>query len=147
MVINRGFGALAPLAGRIDATEEMWQATGIAQDLAGQVVARAHAAGVLRDDVTTPDISPLIGQFSRRGPVPEADNDENVRRLVAIAVAGLRAGVVEPLPGDPSEQREYESLWRNSWHHPSMTGVFPARPAQSMRGTTTRRRRWASENP
>ncbi|MFI9452177.1 TetR/AcrR family transcriptional regulator [Amycolatopsis sp. NPDC052450] len=113
--VEFGFGALAPLAGRIEATEEMWQATGIAQDLAGQVVARAHAAGVLRGDVTTLDISLLIGQFSRRGPVPEVDHDENVRRrLVAIAVAGLRAGAVEPLPGDPPEQREYESLWRNS---------------------------------
>ncbi|WP_409495646.1 TetR/AcrR family transcriptional regulator [Amycolatopsis sp. cmx-11-12] len=112
--VEFGFGALAPLAGRIKATEEMWLATGIAQKLSDRVVARAHAAGVLRVDVTTLDISLLIGQFSRRSPLPAMDEDENVRRrLVAIAVAGLRAGAAEPLPGVPPEQREYESLWRN----------------------------------
>ncbi|ONK13655.1 TetR/AcrR family transcriptional regulator [Streptomyces sp. MP131-18] len=108
-----GFGALAPLAGTIASTEDMWRAARAAQELAEAVVARAHAAGVLRRDVTALDVSLLIGKFSTRATAPSPAEEENAaHRILAIALDGLRAGHPEPLPGHPPVVRRYEDLWR-----------------------------------
>ncbi|MFD0471391.1 TetR/AcrR family transcriptional regulator [Nonomuraea thailandensis] len=63
-VANRS-GALAPVAGTIEVTDEMWRTSRLADEAAERLVARAHEAGVLRSDVSMLDISLLMEQFSR----------------------------------------------------------------------------------
>jgi AcrR family transcriptional regulator len=105
-------GALAPVAGTIEVTDEMWRTSRRATELAGRVVARAHEAGVLRRDVTTLDVSLLMEQFSRPAPGPPCPYDQQVRqRLLAVALDGLRAPGATPLPGDPPTAEWYEGRW------------------------------------
>ncbi|WP_219461941.1 TetR/AcrR family transcriptional regulator [Nonomuraea rhizosphaerae] len=105
-------GALAPVAGTIEVTDEMLSATRHAMELAGRLVARAHEAGVLRADVSTLDVSLLVEQFSRPAPRPPTGTDHHVReRLLAIALDGLRAPGATPLPGDPPSTDWYEGRW------------------------------------
>ncbi|MDP9867609.1 MULTISPECIES: TetR/AcrR family transcriptional regulator [Streptosporangium] len=107
-----GFGVLAPLAGAIDVTPEMRQANQRAQCLADGLIARAHRAGVLRTDVSTMDISLLIGQFSRTVPAPPGQGEEEIRsRLLAIALDGLKAHNTGTLPGGPPSVQRYQALW------------------------------------
>ncbi|MEQ4715656.1 TetR/AcrR family transcriptional regulator [Nonomuraea sp. B19D2] len=107
-----GFGILAPLAGAIDVTPEMRQANQRAQQLADELIARAHRAGLLRADVSTMDISLLIGQFGRTVPAPPGQDEEEIRsRLLAIAVDGLKAHNTGPLPGKPPSAQHYQALW------------------------------------
>jgi AcrR family transcriptional regulator len=108
-------GAFAPIAGSIDTTPEMWQASKRGRALVDALVTRAHSAGVLRSDVTTLDILLLIEQFSRGGPTPPTDEDDNTRqRLLAIAFDGLHARNAGPLPRRPPSAQRYEARWRKS---------------------------------
>ncbi|MEV5897416.1 TetR/AcrR family transcriptional regulator [Nonomuraea fuscirosea] len=107
-----GFGILAPLAGALDVTPEMRQANQRAQQLADELVARAHRAEVLRADVSTMDISLLIGQFGRTMPAPPGRSEEEIRsRLLAIALDGLKAHNTGSLPGEPPNAQHYQALW------------------------------------
>jgi AcrR family transcriptional regulator len=113
-----GSGALGPLAGTIETTPEMWALSRAGRGLLGRVVARAHAANVLRADVTSLDIAWLIEHFGKHGPDRLDDDAEaaNVRRrLLAIALDGLRspnAAAVAPLPGTPPGAEYYEQRWK-----------------------------------
>jgi AcrR family transcriptional regulator len=114
-------GALAALAGRVETTEEMRRTAGRGIGLVDEIVARAHADGSLRLDVTALDISFLIEQFSRRAPDPVGTKEEaNVRdRLLAIALDGLRGPArtnraADALPGRPPSQRAYVARWSTS---------------------------------
>jgi AcrR family transcriptional regulator len=111
-------GALASLAGQIETTAEMRGTARRNMARLDEVVARAHAAGRLRDDVTAQDISWLIEQFSRRPPDRlDPAEERNVRsRLVAIALDGLAADSrgarpASTLPGRPPSRRRYVSRW------------------------------------
>jgi len=110
--VNFGSGGLAPIAGRIATTPEMWETHQRAHRLTGRVITRAHTDGVLRRDVTALDVSLLIEQFSRRpcGPRNPAE-DNNRRRLLAIAVDGLHARNTDPLPGRRPSLRRYQERW------------------------------------
>jgi AcrR family transcriptional regulator len=108
-----GSGALAPLAGTIETTPEMWELSRRGRQLVEQIVARAHADGALRADVTTLDIAWLIEHFGRHGPDRHDAEAENVRhRLLAIALDGLRAQLADPLPGTPPSAQHYEQRWK-----------------------------------
>ncbi|NRQ35435.1 TetR/AcrR family transcriptional regulator [Nonomuraea sp. NN258] len=105
-------GALAPVAGTIEVTDEMWRTSRKATDLAERLIARAHEAGVLRTDVTALDVSLLMEQFSRPAPGPPSERHQHVKqRLLAIALDGLRAPGVTELPGDPPDLEWYEGRW------------------------------------
>jgi AcrR family transcriptional regulator len=106
-------GALASLAGQIETTAEMRDTAARSMALSADIVARAHQAGRLRPDVTALDITWLIEQFSRRSLDPvEPAEERNVRaRLLAIALAGLRASPDEPLPGRPPSLASYVNRW------------------------------------
>ncbi|HEY3872390.1 MAG TPA: helix-turn-helix domain-containing protein [Actinocrinis sp.] len=108
-VANR-IGALAPLAGTIETTPEMWEASARGRQLVGELVARAQRGGTLRTDVTVLDIAWLIELFGRSGPEHE---DDGVRsRLLSIALGGLRAVPgAEPLPGPPPDVADYVRRW------------------------------------
>lgn len=110
--VGFGSGALAPVAGTIAVTDEMARTARQATELAGRLVARAQEAGVLRPDVTELDVSLLIEQFSRPAPGPRDErHDEIKQRLLAVALDGLRAPGVTPLPGGPPSLEWYEGRW------------------------------------
>jgi hypothetical protein len=84
-------------------------------------VARAHAAGALRSDVTYFDIallieqlskSPLIEQLNKQGRTDLAEAATNARtRIITIALNGLRAGQAAPLPGYPPGEELFVERW------------------------------------
>lgn len=109
-----GPGSLAPIAGTVRFTDEMEEAGRVSDELAEQVVARAHEAGVLRADATTVDIFLVIEQFSRRPPIPTQEDANSRERLVALVLDGLRARPENrdsPLPGHPPSYERYDELW------------------------------------
>jgi AcrR family transcriptional regulator len=107
-------GALAPLAGTIEATPQMWELSRQGRRLHQAIVDRAHRGGHLRLDVTALDISWMIEQFARTAPPADAnDGDRNVQqRLLAIAIDGLYATGTHPLPGHPPATQHYEQRWQ-----------------------------------
>ena len=105
-------GALAPVAGTIEVTGEMWRTARRSDEVAERVVSRAHEAGVLRSDATMLDISLLIEQFSRPAPGPPSEEHRQVKeRLLVIALDGLRAPGATELPGEPPSAEWYEGRW------------------------------------
>jgi len=113
--VTRGTGALAPLAGTIETTPEMWEISRRGRALLGQLVTRAQRDGALRADVTALDIAWLIEFFGRPGAAPAGTEDRVIRqRLLAIAVDGLRGPDATPLPGPPPSNRHYEQRWKTS---------------------------------
>ncbi|MFF4986115.1 TetR/AcrR family transcriptional regulator [Streptosporangium saharense] len=120
--VEFGQGTLAPIAGAIEVTREMSDKARHGDELLDELVRRAREAGVLRADVTTVDISLLIEQLGR---FPAADQlrkqgrddllpgaAEARRRLIAIALDGLRAGH-PPLPGSPPDNELFTGRWTN----------------------------------
>lgn len=111
-------GALAPLAGAIETTPQMWEASRRGRWLLEQLVIRAQRDRTLRPDVTALDIAWLIESFGRQGPASPGTEDHVIRqRLLAIALDGLRAAGTEPLPGPPPSPRHYEHRW--AWSGPA----------------------------
>ncbi len=106
-------GALASLAGQIEATAEMRSTAQRSMTRMREVVDRARQAGLLRADVSALDIAWLIEQFSRHAPDPvDPDEERNVRvRLLGIALDGLRAPAPAPLPGRPPSLERYVNRW------------------------------------
>jgi AcrR family transcriptional regulator len=111
--VARGTGALAPLAGSLQTTPEMWQASRHGRDLLDQLVSRAHRQGTLRADATALDIAWLIEAYGRHGPAAPGTEDHAVRqRLLTLALDGLRNREAEPLPGPPPSAQYYEQRWK-----------------------------------
>lgn len=105
-------GALAPIAGQIAVTPEMSQTSRKSLRLAEKVVARAHAAEVVRADVSMLDLQFLIGTLGRRSTAGTTDEETNAReRLLAIALDGLRATCTNPLPGRRPSLDAYVNRW------------------------------------
>jgi AcrR family transcriptional regulator len=116
-----GQGTLGPIAGAIEVTDDMAAASARGDDLLAALVARARDAGVLRSGVTSVDVSllieqlgksPLLEQLRRQGrddllPAAEAAR----RRMVAIAVEGLRTGRAAAVPGDPPSLALFTERW------------------------------------
>ncbi|HET9609168.1 MAG TPA: TetR family transcriptional regulator [Acidimicrobiales bacterium] len=116
-----GQGTLGAIAGAIAVTDEMASASARGDDLLAALVVRAHDAGVLRPDVTPVDVtllveqlgrSPLVDQIRKQGrddllPAAEAAR----RRVIAVAVDGLRAGHPAPLPGAPPPLSLFSERW------------------------------------
>lgn len=109
--VEFGSGALAPIAGTIDSTPEMWSTAREARDLVERLVDRAQDAGALRAGVTALDIALLIERFSRRIGLPSEEEENSRLRLLTIAIDGLHASNAEPLPGRPPSARHYENRW------------------------------------
>jgi AcrR family transcriptional regulator len=119
--IDIGPGSLAPIAGTIDVTEEMAAKARQGDEAVEALVARAHAAGVLRADATAADISllieqlstsPLLEQLKRQGRTDLTEAAKNARkRLVAIALNGLRTTTSGPLPGPAPSNLLFTERW------------------------------------
>ncbi|MBN6058572.1 TetR family transcriptional regulator [Nonomuraea sp. RK-328] len=116
-----GQGSLAPIAGTIKVTEEMQAKSDRSDELLAALVARAHQARVLRPDVTAVDISLLIEQFGRSPALDQLRKQGRedlieaaaaaYKRVLAIAVDGLRACHPRPLPGDPPTDQLFTERW------------------------------------
>lgn len=119
--IEFGQGSLASIAGTIEVTDEMRAKAHRGDELLAALTTRAHEAGTLRPDVTPIDISLLIEQLGT-SPVLEqlrkqGRDDllqaavEARRRIITIALDGLRAGRTAPLPGHPPSERLFTERW------------------------------------
>lgn len=85
------------------------------------LVARAHAAGVLRPDVTSVDLSllieqlsksPLLEQLKKQGRDDLTDAAASARmRITAVVLDGLRPGARDPLPGPPPPIELFTERW------------------------------------
>ncbi|MDT4933768.1 MAG: hypothetical protein QOK11_1660 [Pseudonocardiales bacterium] len=108
--VAQGTGALAPLAGTIDTTPEMWSLARKGRRALERLVARARDQGDLRPDATALDVAWLIELFSRLS--PERHDTAARSRLLALALDGLHTGASQPLPGPLPSARRYERRWR-----------------------------------
>ncbi len=116
-----GTGALGPIAGTVEVTDAMSAVAARGDAAAEKVIRRAQAAGVLRDDVAPVDVallieqlgrSPLVEQLTKQGRVELLDVARHARRrLVAIAIDGLRAPAPEPLPGPVPPWQLFTGRW------------------------------------
>jgi AcrR family transcriptional regulator len=114
VVVEYAPGLLATVAGTLEATEEMWHAAIRQRELLEEVVRRAHKSAGLRSDVSALDIQALIAHLGHSSLVLSADAQANIRkRLVAIALAGLREPPAQPLPGYPPAPEEFDRPWRH----------------------------------
>lgn len=119
--VEFGHGSLAPIAGTIEVTERMRAENERSDRLLAALVDRARAAGVLRPDVTPVDVSLLIEQLGRSPVLDQMrrrGRDDLIeaaalarRRILAIALDGLRAVHTRPLPGDPPSDRLFTERW------------------------------------
>jgi AcrR family transcriptional regulator len=119
--IDFGPGTLGPIAGTIGLTESMTAKSSRSDELVEVLVARARETGALRQDVTTTDIFLLLEQFGRSPAVEQLRRQgrtdlvdaavEAHRRLLHIALDGLRAGQHPPLPGAPPSERLLTDRW------------------------------------
>jgi AcrR family transcriptional regulator len=66
--VGFGSGSLGALAGTIESTPEMWQASRRSRELLGALLTRAQQSGAVRPDLTVLDIAWLIELFGRHGP-------------------------------------------------------------------------------
>jgi AcrR family transcriptional regulator len=117
-----GTGALAPIAGTIDISDEMAATSERGDAVAAKVIERARAARVLRADVNDVDIallieqlgrSPLVEQVTRKGRTDLLDAASHARRrLICLALDGLRAGTDVPLPGPAPDWELFTERWR-----------------------------------
>jgi AcrR family transcriptional regulator len=116
-----GTGALGPIAGEVEVTDEMSAVSARGDAAAEKVIRRAQAAGALRDDVGPVDVallieqlgrSPLVEQLTKHGRVDLLDAARHARRrLVAIAVDGLRAPARAPLAGPVPDWQMFTERW------------------------------------
>ncbi|WP_214319155.1 TetR/AcrR family transcriptional regulator [Nonomuraea sediminis] len=117
--VEFGQGQLGPIAGSIEVTEEMAATARRGDELAAALVRRAHAAGVLRPDVTQVDLALLIEQLGSSPMLKQLRGREKLfaaaerahRRIVAIALDGLRAQGALKLPGEPPTDELFSGRW------------------------------------
>ena len=134
--VEFGQGTLGPVAGTIAVTDEMAASSARGDGLLEALVQRAQRAGALRADVSAVDVallveqlgrSPLLEQLRRQGRddlVPAATDAR--RRLVGIALDGLRAGQPEPLAGDAPSPALFSERWARPTTEATPVGQPPA---------------------
>lgn len=119
--IDFGHGSLAPIAGLIEVTDEMRTKASRGDELLAALVARAHQSGTLRPDVSPVDISLLIEQLGSSPTLQQIRKQgradlisaavEAHRRIIAIALDGLRRGDTAPLPAYPPPEKLFSERW------------------------------------
>ena len=100
------------LAGRFRPTAELDRFARLADELNQEIIERAQAAGVLRDDVHPDDLTFVFEQVaSLHGPTPERTAQLRARYLT-LQLDGLRAPARTRLPGPPPTTEEQHARWR-----------------------------------
>jgi AcrR family transcriptional regulator len=100
------------LAGRFKPTAELNRAARIADELNQQIVARAQAAGVLRDDVGPDDLTFVFEQVASLHGATIERTAELRARYLTLQLDGLHAPARTPLPGPPPTAEEQYARWR-----------------------------------
>jgi AcrR family transcriptional regulator len=126
--IEIGQGALGAIAGTIEVTDEITEKNQRCDAAVDALIARAHAAGVLRPDVTRTDLhllieqlgkSPMIDQLRQQGHTDLVDLATHARaRINAIALDGLRTGAPHQLPGAPPDPALLSGRWERPAGNP-----------------------------
>jgi AcrR family transcriptional regulator len=100
------------LAGSFTPSAREMRNAALAEELNDRLVARAHAAGVLREDVDPHDLSHIFEQIAHvHGSTPERTAELRARYL-ALHLAGLRAPARTPLPGPAPTSQEQRARWQ-----------------------------------
>jgi len=100
------------LAGRFVPGKREYRNADLAGDLNKQLVARAQAAGVLRDDVNADDLSHVFEQVAHvHGNTPERTGQLRARYLT-LHLDALRAPGRTPLPGPAPASDEQRARWQ-----------------------------------
>ena len=73
------------------------------------LVARAHAQGTLRADVTAPDLGPLLMMVAASFEVTRTIAPNLWRRYFTLVIDGLRVGSTTPLPGPAPSHEDIEA--------------------------------------
>jgi AcrR family transcriptional regulator len=102
------------LAGRFTPTEALGAAGRRADALNRQLVARAQAAGVLREDIQPDDLTYVFEQVASLS-APTADRTAQLRaRFLALQLDALRAPGRTPLPGPAPTSQEQRARWNRT---------------------------------
>jgi AcrR family transcriptional regulator len=107
-----GAGALgASVMGTFTPTEELVAASRDAAEATRRLLARAQAAGAVREDVTTEDVGLIFEQLRGVRLGDERRAAELQRRYLALMLQALRAPAAAPLPGPPPGWDEIRRRW------------------------------------
>jgi AcrR family transcriptional regulator len=99
------------LAGRFTPTAELFHRALVADELNERLVARAHEAGVLREDVNAHDLSHVFDQIAGVHGATAERTGELRARYLALHLDALRARGHAPLPGPPPTADEQHARW------------------------------------
>jgi AcrR family transcriptional regulator len=99
------------LAGRFTPTDELRRLGGVAEELNERLVARWHAAGVLREDVGAMDLSPVFEQIASVHGASAERTAQLRARYLALHLDALRAPGRTPLPGPAPTVDEQRARW------------------------------------
>jgi AcrR family transcriptional regulator len=99
------------LAGRFTPTEREQCDAVLAAELNGRLVARAQAAGVLRDDVIPDDLTYVFEQVAHIHAATAERTAQLRARYLAVHLDGLRAPRRTPLPGPAPTAEEQMDRW------------------------------------
>jgi AcrR family transcriptional regulator len=110
--VGLAVGAFSPLAGQIEASDDMSRQAKAVRRRVTELVRRAHVDGSLRADANAIDVLQLIERFGRAFPPSDDAKDQATRgRQVEIALGGLHAGATSPLPAPAPKPSDYERRW------------------------------------
>jgi AcrR family transcriptional regulator len=111
--LEAGAGALgAVLAGTFTPTRELLATARRLYTAVAEVISRAQAAGVLRDDVTQEDVNLLFEQLRAVRLGDDKRTAALQRRYLGLILQALRAPAAEPLPGPAPSWKEIQRRWR-----------------------------------
>jgi AcrR family transcriptional regulator len=99
------------LAGRFRPNEELGRAARLADELNQEIVARAQAAGVLRQDVEPDDLTYVFEQVASLHGASAERTAQLRARYLTLQLDALRAPGRTPLPGPPPTRDEQHARW------------------------------------
>ena len=124
--VSSGQGSLASIAGTFKTTEHLTELFAESERTVRQLLDRAREAGVIRDGITVVDLellieqlsaSPMVEQFRKRG---RCDMEHAAaaahRRIVLLALDGLRSTPAAPLTGDAPGHELFTQRWEPTTH-------------------------------
>ncbi len=100
------------LAGRFTPDEQLHSSAVLAGELVSELVERAHAAGVLRNDVVAADLSVLFDQLASVHGGDDARTRELRTRYLDLLLDAIRSPAQHrELSGPPPAPREFAARW------------------------------------
>jgi AcrR family transcriptional regulator len=100
------------LAGTFESTDELRRAAARAEELTAQLLERAQAAGAIRADVTSEDLSCVFEQLAAIRVGDDERTSELRHRYLALQLDGLHGSHTSELPGRAPSWQEISRRWR-----------------------------------